>query len=103
MYNAFTIKRVSCITTCSFVLSLRTVDMNISPAFDLDLAFHVGSPRIQDTNIIVQDNKKEDLQSLQKKNATEGFQNGLDWIHFTGGGSILSYYKINKLLYIDSS
>ena len=47
----------------------------------LDNAFHLGVQKISD----IKDEGVEN-QSLQRKNATEGFQNGLDWIHFTGGG-----------------
>ena len=42
-----------------FVLSLTTVDMNISPANDLDNAFHLVDQRISDTNVIVPDIKDE--------------------------------------------
>ena len=63
------------------MLSLSPVHMNISPADDLDNAFHLVDPKASDF-----EDDREDNQSLQRKNATEGFQNGLDWIHFTGGG-----------------
>jgi hypothetical protein len=70
------------------VLSLSPVHMNISPTDDLDIAFHLVDQRISDTNLVVLDiqDEGEDHQSLQSKNSTEGFKNGLDWIHFTGGG-----------------
>ena len=71
------------------VLSLYTINM-FSPADDMENALYWSAQEMPHipvhSNMIGSVILNEDRQTFQRKSATEGFQNGLDWIHLTGGG-----------------
>ena len=71
------------------VLSLCTVNM-FSPADDLESALYWSAQEMPHipvhSNMIGSVILNEDRQTFRRKSATEGFQNGIDWIHLTGGG-----------------
>ena len=61
-----------------------------SPADDMESALYWGAQEIPyfcvDSNMIGSHIFNEDRKIFQRKSTTEGIQNGLDWIHLTGGG-----------------
>jgi hypothetical protein len=71
------------------VISLNTVNM-FSPAVDMENALYWGAQEMpfipRESSMVGSDILNEERQTYQRKSATEGFQNGLDWIHLTGGG-----------------